>query len=185
MPLAHFLLWGGVIAGPLFIIAFVIEGALRKGYDPMRQPVSALSVGPRGWVQQANFFANSILLLACAYGMHSILIGIYGAGLFGAGAFVVNVNRKLHDLFSLAVFLSLTAACFVFAHVFAAAGESGWEAYSSITGTVYFCGFLLFAKGFSLEEGKLASVSGLLQRLTISVGAIWLSLVALHLLGGF
>jgi hypothetical protein len=61
-------------------------------------------------------------------------------------------------------------------------GQSGWEIYSLLTGVLYFCGFLLFAKGFSLEKGRLASMAGLLQRLIISLGAIWLTLVALHLL---
>jgi hypothetical protein len=193
------LLWGGVIAGPLFIVIFLVEGYLRKGYNPLRQPVSTLSIGPRGWVQQANFFVSSILLLACAFGLHSILIGLYAAGLFGAGLFVTDTtgmheggskpvrsrNGVLHDLFSLIVFASLAAACFVFAHLFAGAGERGWELYSIVTGVLYITGFLLFARGFGLEKGTLASAAGLLQRLTISLGAIWLSLVAAHILGIF
>jgi hypothetical protein len=205
-----FLLWGGVVAGPLFILVFIVEGALRKNYNPLRQPVSSLSTGPRGWVQQANFFSSSILLLACAFGLPMaleqyggslwapLLIGIYGAGLFGAGVFVTDAGETprgskaaarsragvLHDISSLFVFASLCAACFVFGRLFAGAGEAGWEIYSLATGVLYFCGFILFARGFG-GKGRFVETAGLLQRLTISLGAVWLALVALHLLGIF
>jgi Protein of unknown function (DUF998) len=209
MEMYNFLLWGGVIAGPLFIIVFLFEGAFRNDYDPLRQPVSALSIGARGWVQQMNFFVNSFLLLACAFGLPSaldsyggsfwgpFLIGMYGAGLLGAGIFVTDVGGRhtgnsksskrttsgiLHDLFSFVVFASLSVACFVFAHLFAAIGACGWADYSIVTGTFYICGFFLFAYGFS-HEGKLTSIGGLLQRITIAIGALWFAFVALHLLG--
>lgn len=208
MEISTLLLWGGVIAGPLFIVTFLIEGALREGYNPMRQPVSALSIGRRGWVQQSNFFISSILLLACAFGLSSmlqiyggslwgfLLIGIYGAGLFGAGIFVTDVGGApgdisktvtrtragiLHDIFSTFVFVSLFAACFVFAHLFAVIGAYGWEIYSIVSGILYLCGFILFARGFS-PASRLAPIAGLLQRLTISLGAIWLALILLRLI---
>ncbi len=189
------LLWCGVISGPLFAIVYIVEGYLREGYNPLRQPVSALSIGPRGWVQQANFYINGVLLVACAFGLHSILIGLYGAGLLGAGFFVTDVTGNsestgarntsgiLHDVFSLIVFVSLGIACFVFAHLFGAADQEGWQIYSLVTGVVYFAGFLFFAKAFSQKAGMPASFGGLLQRLTISTGALWLSLVSMHVLG--
>jgi hypothetical protein len=202
MGIEQLLLWGGVVAGPLFIAVFIVEGALREGYNPMRQPVSALALGPRGWIQQANFLSSSVLLLACAFGLTSalqsyggsfwapLLIGIYGAGLLAAGIFVTDIGGvrtragALHDLSSVFVFGSLFVACFVFAHLFASVGVSGWEWYSIITGVLYFCGFILFARGFS-PKNKLAPIAGLLQRVTIAMGALWLALVALHLLGIF
>jgi hypothetical protein len=45
----------GVAAGPVFVTAFVIQGAIREGYRPSRHPVSSLALGPGGWVQTANF----------------------------------------------------------------------------------------------------------------------------------
>lgn len=30
----------GAVGGPLFVIAFLIQGTVRPGYDPMRHPVS-------------------------------------------------------------------------------------------------------------------------------------------------
>jgi hypothetical protein len=197
------LLWGAVLAGPLFIITFIIESALRRGYSPMKMPVSALSLGPRGWVQQANFFVNGALLFVSAFGVPAaadfyggsffapLLIGTYGAGLIVAGVFVTDFGVShdkrtkrglLHDASSVVVFGSLAAAAFVFANLFAIGGDGNWEAYSIVTGVLYICGFLLFARGFG-TRGKLSNYAGLLQRLTISLGAVWLSLVALHLLG--
>jgi hypothetical membrane protein len=58
----------GAIAGPFFIVVFLIEGALQNGYDPLREAVSALATGPRGWVQQANFIVTGALMFAYAFG---------------------------------------------------------------------------------------------------------------------
>jgi hypothetical protein len=59
----------GVIAGPLFIVGFLIEGALTPDYDPLRHPVSSLALGPFGWTQTANFMIAGLLTLAFAIGL--------------------------------------------------------------------------------------------------------------------
>jgi hypothetical protein len=208
MQTQQILLLCGMIAGPLFLIVFLIEGALRAGYNALRQPVSALALGNRGWVQRVNFMATGVLMLACAFGLHlaplshssfwaPFLIGLYALGLIGAGIFVTDVtglpaaistpakrdvSGVIHDLFSLIVFVSLFVACFVFAHLFAISGSSSWEIYSVVTGILFAIGFLLFARGFA-STSRLASIAGLLQRLTIAIGWIWIALVAAHLLG--
>jgi hypothetical protein len=48
----------GQAAGPVFVVAFLLEGARREDYLPLRHPVSSLALGPRGWVQTANFTVN-------------------------------------------------------------------------------------------------------------------------------
>ena len=209
MTIQQLLLLCGVIAGPLFIIVFLIEGSLRSGYQAMRQPVSALAIGPRGWVQKANFLITGVLMLGCAFGLNSalapyggsfwapLLVGIFSFGLIGAGIFNTDITGLpkekgvvikrtksgiFHDLFSLPVFVALFfAECFVFAHLFAAAGEYGWEIYSIISGILFIFGFVLAGLGFS-GSPKLAPMGGLFQRLTICIGWIWLALVAAHLL---
>jgi len=45
---------GGVIAGLRFVVAFLLEGATRPDYDPLRHPVSSLALGPFGWTQTAT-----------------------------------------------------------------------------------------------------------------------------------
>ena len=165
-----------MIAGPLFVIVFLIEGSLRSGYDVMRQPVSALAMGERGWVQQANFIVVGILMLAYAFGLNTalatyggsfwipFLVGLYAVGLIGAGIFVTDKTGipnnapapkkrdaagAIHDLCSVIVFIPLFVVCFVFAHLFAVSGLLGWHIYSVTTGILFGIGFILFARGFA------------------------------------
>lgn len=50
------LLLGGVAAAVVFFAVLLIEGTLRRGYDPIYHTGSELELGERGWVQRANFF---------------------------------------------------------------------------------------------------------------------------------
>jgi len=46
----------GVVAGPLFTVAWIVEGATRVNCDPLRYPISSLSLGNAGWMQIATFY---------------------------------------------------------------------------------------------------------------------------------
>ena len=59
----------GVVAGPLFVFGFLVEGATRAAYDPLRHPVSSLALGDRGWTQTANFLVAGFLTLVFAVGL--------------------------------------------------------------------------------------------------------------------
>ena len=59
----------GLAAGPVFTATFLLEGATRGGYRPLRHPVSSLALGPRGWVQTASFTVTGTLFLAGAAGL--------------------------------------------------------------------------------------------------------------------
>jgi hypothetical protein len=50
--LTNLMLSCGAVAGPLFVAIFTVEGAKREGYDPVRETVSALALGKRGWTQR-------------------------------------------------------------------------------------------------------------------------------------
>jgi hypothetical protein len=63
------LLWCGAAGAPLFVIAFLIEGATRPGYNPVRLPISLLSLGDLGWTQTANFILDGVLMLGFAVGL--------------------------------------------------------------------------------------------------------------------
>src|SRR5262249_30549829 len=67
------LLRAGLVAGPLFVALFLVEPAFHDGYDPMRHPVSSLSLGPGGWVQMLNFLVAGLLCLAFAAGLRRAL----------------------------------------------------------------------------------------------------------------
>ncbi len=97
----------GAAAGPIFITTFLVEGALRPDYDPLRHPVSSLALGRRGCVQRLNFLLAGGLYTAGAIGLGKAqgasdaevgrsarsvppLVAAAAAGLIGAGAFVTD-----------------------------------------------------------------------------------------------
>jgi hypothetical protein len=198
----------GAIAGPFFVATLLIEGAFRRGYHPMRQPGSALAIGPRGWVQRANFFITGALAIAYASGLSAalrpyggsfwvpMLVGGIAVGLTGAGVFTTDVtglledraklaNRtlsgKLHDLFGVPTLAGLCIACFAFAYLLMGAAQWGWAAYCTVSGIAMVPCFVLAAAGFD-GSPRLANYGGLFQRLSIGFGFLCLSLVATHLL---
>jgi Protein of unknown function (DUF998) len=207
------LLVGGAIAGPLFTLAWAVEGATRAHYHPLRHPVSSLELGDYGWTQQANFIVAGGLTLAFAIGLRQalrplggstwgpLLVGAHAIGLVGAGIFVTDpvsgyppgtpdhlvsygsVHAALHDLLSVGTFVGLPIACLVMARRFAGWGLRGWAIYSAATGVVSVAGFVLTSMAFSQAEG-LVAFGGLLQRATVTVGWSWLTLLAVHLLRG-
>jgi len=65
----------GVVAGPLFVMTFIAEGATRADYSPPRHSISSLARGPSGWVQTVNFLAAGGLSLAFAVGLRASLRG--------------------------------------------------------------------------------------------------------------
>jgi len=198
-----------MVAGPLFVITFLVEGAKRPGYDPMRHPISSLAFGRSGWIQRANFLVTGFLMLAFALGLRRalrppggstwgpLLIGTYAVGLIGAGVFVADpvngyppgtpyehasysTHGALHEAFSSLVFLGVPAACFAFRR-FTARGERGWASYSAATGLAFVGAFVLSNAGLAQVKG-LAKVAGLFQRVALVVGFGWLSLLAVRCL---
>jgi hypothetical protein len=202
----------GIIGGPLFVLAFLVEGATRANYDPLRHPVSSLALSDSGWTQTANFIITGLLTLAFAAGLRHtlrpgkgsvwgpLLVGVWAVGLLGAGVFVTDpvsgyppgtpdrLSRNswhgaLHDLFSLLGFVALAAACFVFGHWLAERGKRGWALYSAVSGLVFAVAFVLSSAGFAQVAG-LVDLAGLLQRVAVAVGFCWLTLLAVQLLRG-
>jgi hypothetical protein len=204
--LSALLLSCGAVGGPLFVAAFTREGARRRGYDQIREPVSALALGERGWTQRTNFVGTGALMLAFSAGLRRAmpeskwgprLVAAFAIGLLGAGAFVTdpvtdsptdepspiepNVQGILHNVFSMVVFGALAGACGVLARRFAKTGHPVWAAYSSLSSVLVVSGVGLFGRGFGKAKG-LVDVAGLIQRLTIVIGWGWLTMLAVHLL---
>ena len=204
----------GATAGPLFTLGWILEGATRPDYDPLRHPVSSLELGPLGWTQQANFIVAGTLTLAFAVGLGRalrplggsrwgpLLVAAHGIGLVGAGLFVTDpvsgyppgtpdhlatygsAHAALHDLLSVGTFVGLPLACLVLAGRFAGWGQRRWAAYSAVTGIAFLAGTVLTSIAFNAQTKPLVDFGGLLQRTTVSVGWTWLTLLAVHLLTG-
>ena len=180
---------------------FLIEGATRADYNPLRQPVSSLSIGDLGWTQKANFIIAGLLLFAFAMGLWRalrpvsfwgpLLIGLVGFGLIGAGIFIADPlngyppgtpliptvrtdHGVLHDLFGIPFFLGLPIACFVLGRRFAKLGERKWAADSTMSGIGMFVFSVLAGMGFSQAPG-FADFAGVYQRLSLLVGLGWIT----------
>ncbi len=189
------LLMCGVLAGPLFTVAYLIEGATRADYSALRHPVSSLALGEHGWTQTTAFLVTGLLTVAFAAGIRRtpkpvggpvfgpLLVGVWGVGLLGAGLFRADpisgyppstparvdytTLGALHDAFSLAGFAGLTAAFFVFTRRFLRAGSPWRAAVSAMAGVE-----------------TLVAYGGLLQRGAVTVGLGWLTWIGLQLLRG-
>ncbi|MDP8932257.1 MAG: DUF998 domain-containing protein [Actinomycetota bacterium] len=160
------LLVGGGVAGPLFVVVAVVQAFARAGFDVRRHPLSLLSLGDLGWIQISNFVVAGMLFVGCAVGMRRVLgpgrggtwgprfIGVFGVSLIAGGIFVADPafgfppgtpegmpdrlswHGIVHAVAPVVGFLSLIAATFALARVFASLRQRGWAAYSAATGVV-------------------------------------------------
>jgi|ERR1043166_6243879 hypothetical protein len=67
-----------VVVTGFFLLAVVVQGAARPGYDAWHQSISALSLGPGGWVQQVMFGLLGLTFLFTAPVWRRILAGAVG-----------------------------------------------------------------------------------------------------------
>jgi hypothetical protein len=204
------LLYCGLAAGPIFVTAFLVEGARREGYRPSRHPVSSLALGPRGWVQAANFAVTGTLVLAGAAGVWrardpalntrvgQALIGAAGAGLIGAAIFatdpvsgyppgtpdaVLQPSRTgiVHNLAAVPVFVGLPAAAFTCGWRAVRTGQPGFGLYCAATAVTMLATTALAGAGFS-QSPRLVNLAGLLQRASIVTGFGWLTVLSVRTL---
>jgi hypothetical protein len=193
----------GLAAGPVFVAVFVVEGAVRQGYRPLRHPVSSLALGSRGWVQTGNFAVCGMLLLAGAAGLSRagdpavtgraapVLIGAAGAGLLGSAAFATDpvsgyppgtpdaIGRPsrigtLHNLSGIPVFLGLPAAALAYGWRSWRTGRRRFGLYSAGTAVTMLTAMILAGAGFS-QAPRLVNLGGLFQRVAIITGFAWLT----------
>lgn len=137
------LLWltYGSLAPVAFTGVYLIEGVTRPGYDAWRHSISALSLGPDGWLQQANFVFLGVNILGVAIVWRKVLVN-------GVGATWYPIVRGLEGL-------SLVVIGF-----FSTDPEAGYppgsiqvQPFSTLTGIVHFA--CLFAIIFAMMAGLL------------------------------
>jgi hypothetical protein len=194
----------GVVAGPLFVASVLVQMAVRAGFDPVRHPLSLLSLGPAGWVQIATFVVCGILATAGAVGLRRVLVGqpggtwgpvlfgVYGVGLVWGGVFPADAafgfppgtpdgapaelswHGVLHGIAPAAAGIALIVACFVFARRYVRRGERGWAAYCLAT---VVADVALTAASFAGPDYRLMLAGGALVW-------IWAAAVTAHEPGG-
>jgi hypothetical membrane protein len=178
----------GVVGPPLFVIAFLVEGALRPGYSPSSQTVSELATGSQGWQQIANFLVVAVLLALFAVGLRRAttsavvpaFVAVIAAALAVSGVFVTDPvhsaarswHGTVHNIAAVPIFLGLPALCLVTAVLAWRAGNRGWAVYSTSTAVA----MLATIQGLANE-----TYAGLFQRITIILGWTWLTVLALRM----
>jgi hypothetical protein len=196
----------GMWAGPVFPATFLAEGAVRDGYQPMRLPVSSLALGPRGWIQTANFTVAGVLCLAGAAGLRlasdrlassrtgPVMVAAAGAGLIGSAAFRTDpvggyppgtpdmparLSRtgSAHNLTAVPVFLGLSAAAAAYSRRSWQAGQPGFAVYCIATAVTIPVTAALAGAGFG-QSSRLGSYGGLFQRASIITGLGWLAVTS-------
>jgi hypothetical protein len=193
------LLAAGPAAALLFTLVWVVEGARRADYRPSYHPISALSLGPGGWVQATSFIVAGTLLAAFAGGVRlaeqlvavPVLLALAGLGLIGAGALPMDPMRgyppgaidgdpddhswrhRWHDNASIAVFLAIPAA----AVVSGVAGDGWWRWYSLGTAVAGIALLGWFAVAYERDTAR----SGSIQRGLVVVIWAWVAVLGVRL----
>lgn len=196
----------GTVGPALFFSVVLVEGAIRPGYRPLRDAISELSIGPRGWIQTTNFVVFGILFLIFAAGVktafrHShagragaALLFAIGAGVLGSGVFPAEPwppsSMSAIGLLHLACAMLLVFALLPIATAFmarAVAGDARWRPLMWPTVLTSIATFVLLAGGLALMSppGRPPRIgnhyAGLLQRCDVAVFLAWQVAVARRL----
>jgi hypothetical protein len=188
--------------GPLvFFLIASIEGFVRAGYDPIAQPISALALGPRGWIQELNFVLLAASLSSFAvilraqlkHGASSLAgptiavimtVGVTLAAIFpmdARGALPTTIGR-LHVLGGFLVFPWMPALLLVAARRFRR--DARWQPYFMYTlATGLFCltvivFFLLFVGPPGSSPRVASGLAGLVQRIQLLPFFTWMAVVS-------
>jgi hypothetical membrane protein len=175
------LLTCGVIAGPVFVAAAIVQILTRDGFDLRRHPLSLLSVGEHGWIQVTNFVLAGILSILFSIGMARMLTdgpgsrwgprfcALFGIGLVIGGIFKadpalgfpvgapegypshLSSHAMVHAFAPPLAFLSLIGGLFVIARRFAAEGLRRTATFSRIAAAVCLVLSVPVGPGFSVR----------------------------------
>lgn len=192
------LLLAGTCGGFLFTLIYLVEGATRPGYNTLSDAVSMLSLGPGGWMQQANFVLFGLLTLFCAApgwrlalgsgpgsvaypslkaleGAGIVLVGFFsqdpvlGGYPVGAGASTPSLHGDLHNAFSGVIVSALALGSLALARRFAI--EPKWGLPYAVLAVITAVLTILFISVFG-AMGAHGGLAGLFERLAFGVNAI-------------
>ncbi|MEV0028703.1 DUF998 domain-containing protein [Nocardia sp. NPDC050793] len=157
------LLAAGVLATPLFFVVALTQAFTKNGFDLREHMISQLAIGSLGWIQIANFLVTGALFALVAVGLRRgltagigrvwvpRLIGVFAAGMIGAGLFVCDPHRgypagaaevmtwhgTLHGVCAAVAGLALVAAIVILARRFRSERRTGAAVLSIVIAVVY------------------------------------------------
>ncbi|MBK8783798.1 MAG: DUF998 domain-containing protein [Anaerolineales bacterium] len=199
--------WAGLIGSALFVAIFLVEGWLRPGYNLLSMYVSALALGPRGWIQILNFLVFGTLLFLFTRGIAVefpdgkasrgglFLLTILSIGYFLSGPFVMDpmntpldqasVHGTIHGILGGIVFLLMPISIFVYWRRFRI--DPRWQSIQGWTlalGIICAAADILFTAMSKSSSLQIAFVNwfGLIQRSVIIPFMVWIFVFAVAML---
>lgn len=190
----------GAVAAVLFVVVLAVDGATRPGYRPVRHPVSALALGPRGWVQTTSFVGCGAGVALGGLGLAlgpSVLLGLaavlLGVGLVASGVWpmdpmrgyppgtaegdpdVLSRSHVRHDQAGAVVFLLLPALPAIGA--LSAPLPTAARVASGLLAVLVGVGVARFTRAWEADAPR----AGLEQRVPIVLALLWLAAASAYL----
>lgn len=175
--------------GILFVLTFVVLGAIAPGYDSLRETISALELTTLGLAQRINFFAFGLMLMTFALALRRELGAGRGAVLIPAfqclsGVAVVGdaifIHAPLHLVCDLIAFNAALLVLFLFAWRFSDDSRwKGWTAYSILTALL----MMAFLAAFGVAN-HLGGPAGAFEKLASLTRTSWSVLLVGKLYSG-
>jgi len=191
-------LWYGIAASGLFMLTACAEGSQRPDYDAWHQSISALSLGPTGWLQTLSFILLGAIIVSTVFVWSRILAGGTGAaafpaliGLSGVSLIICGIFPQdpapgydpmqlhltaptvpglIHLGFAAVAAFSSVASLFVMARRFR--GDTawrGWSAYSIVVAVA----MLVCALTYGIWSRAATGYAGTFERLVLLLPALW------------
>jgi hypothetical membrane protein len=200
-PAARRLLWATIAGIAIYIVLDIVAQLLPPHYSALRQAESDLGVGPYGWVMDVNFVVRGILSFAFVFGLYlawpktaklpRISLALVGA--WGVGAFVLavspadvsgpaTVHGTIHLIAAGLSFLFLAVG--VLGLSYAMPAESLWASvrpYAKALAVLTALALVVFFVGTGVPRIE-HNLYGLLERVFLGLGLLWMLVVAIHLL---
>lgn len=184
--------WVGVAIPVLWFGILLAAGALRPGYDHIRQYMTELTVGDNAWLALLDFFVVGPLVLLFAFALMKagaprlgvLLIGLKGVAIIVGGLFIGDVDIGVRTTSGLIHNLSV-----VIGNVAMAAGivvvALAWRravAFSVVSAAVIVIANALLVvatpQGTGSPDAPLAPWAGLIQRVSMLANFSWPAVVA-------
>jgi hypothetical membrane protein len=179
----------GIVAPVWFMVVVILQGLLRPDYSHVAMTVSALAVGPYGWIQNVNFYVFGLLMIAYALGLHvgmrftrAALLGpavlvLSGVGIVLAGVFPLgrDANGAIIQTSSHVIPSILAFSCAGFGLVVISwrmnrdPAWKGLAGYALGSGLAILALFLVMIGSAAPDDGPLHPWFGLVQRVVLAV----------------
>lgn len=198
--------FAGVMAPVVFAIGVALAGFLKPDQSPMRDVISDLGAGPFAWVQNTNFSATGVLLIAFAVGFYpamrrllsstrltvaTLLLVLSGLGFLVAAYFhvpgpddppAVQMRQGLlHMAGFLTIFIPLIAALFVVG--WQLRREPAWRALGSYSVGTGVATLILVALLFiTANPASSFQYAGLVSRILAVQALVWHAVISVRLI---